>query len=1002
VAFTADTGWAGAARATLRRGLAAVLLLAAAPLAAQAPAAGHFALNERFEVLPDPEGRWTLADVQQAPLSEQFEPHPEPVFNAGFTRVVHWFRVALPAAAADGEWLLEFGYPLLDYVDLYLPQADGTFRKIETGDQRPFAERVLWHRNFVVPVHLESGVPRTLYVRVATQSTLQVPLQLWAPHAFLEKSQNEQYLLGVYYGIVLVMMLYNLFVYLWVRDISYFWYILYIAMIAALQASLNGLGAQYVFDASPYWTNLSLPLSLAGSVLFATLFTHAFLDTPRSVPLWNRVLWILFGFSLLCTIGIFFVPYAISIQVTSLLATAMTLVFFATALTALVRGVRAARFFLLAWGVFLLAIQARALLGFGLVPSNFFTLYSPQIGSALEVTLLTLALADRIALARLDKERLLRESAVAQAATAAKSEFLARMSHEIRTPINAVTGFTDLALRSASEVQRLDYLRQIRSASRALLTIINDILDMSRVEAGKLALSPQDFRLQPLLDSVREMFSPQAADKAVQLTVAANSEVPPLLRGDPVRLEQVLVNLVANALKFTERGTVALRVALDAATPADAWLRFEVSDTGIGIDPGQQSRLFEPFSQADESITRRYGGTGLGLAICKQLVELMGGRIGVDSVPGTGSTFHFTVRLGRVAAITQDTQPEGAVLPHFPGARVLVAEDNALNQRLAREMLVDLGAQVTVAATGVEAVAAAARERFDAIFMDVQMPQMDGLEATRRIRALPQGADVPVIAMTAHALAGSREQCLVAGMNDFIGKPITARGIATTLARYLAASAGPGAAAGAAVLPESLPGIAVGKALRRLGGNVELMRSSLAEFRRDYGGMADRLGDALTAGDAKNATRIAHTLKGVASNLAMTDLEAAARAAEEELMQRAALAPGRLDQLRAALATVVASCARVPPVARAASAQAAAIDDAQIEEWLDELRRLAERNDFSAHALLQRCAGALSQRVGAATVQQLAQALAAYDFMAARRTLEDIARRPGPAAAPAA
>jgi len=934
--------------------------------------------------------------VQRPPVAQQFEPHPEPVFNAGYTRVVHWFRVALPAEAADGDWLLEFSYPLLDFVDVWLPQPDGTFRKIETGDQRPFIERLIQHRTFVLPLRLAAGAPRTLYARVATQSTLQVGLHLWSPQAFIEKSQPEQYLLGLFYGIMLVMLVYNLFAFLLVRDISYVYYILYIVVITILQAALNGLTTQYLVGASAYWSNHILPLSLAATILFATLFTHSFLDTPHNLPILNRVLWALFVFSVLCTIGIFFVPYAVSIRATSILTASMTVVFFATGVRALVVGVRAARFFMLAWATYLVAIQVRILLGFGLVPSNFFTLYSPQIGGALEVTLLALALADRITLERQEKERLGRERAVAQAATAAKSEFLARMSHEIRTPINAVTGFTDLALRSADEAQRLDYLRQIRTASRSLLTVINDILDMSRVEAGKLALSLQDFRLQPLLDDVREMFAAQAADKGVQLSVGASPEVPPALRGDPVRLEQVLVNLLANAVKFTDQGRVALRVALDAATPTEAWLRFEVEDTGIGISAGQQARLFEPFSQADESITRRYGGTGLGLAICRQLVELMGGRIGVDSEPGRGSTFHFTVRLGRVAAMVQDTQPEGATLPRFPGARVLVVEDNALNQRLAKELLVDFGAQVTLAATGVEAVAAAARERFDAILMDVQMPQMDGLEATRRIRALPQGRDVPVIAMTAHALAGSREQCLAAGMNDFIGKPITARGIAGTLVRYLASAAQPGGTdGGAEALPETLPGIAVGKALRRLGGNVELVRGSLLEFRRDYAGMAEQLGQALAAGDVKIATRLAHTLKGVASNLAMAELEQAARAAEEELMQRAALAPGRLDQLHSALATVTASCALLQP-APAPAPEEAPLGAAQLDAALAELRRLVERNDFSAQALLQSCAGALGERAGAVPVQQLAQALATFDFAGARGVLEQIARRAAP------
>ena len=972
----------------------ALLALAGAPAADAS--AGDFALTQGVEVLRDPEGRFSFDQVLAGEVAAQFQPHGQPVFNAGYTRVVHWFRIPLPAEAAPGEWLLEVGYPLLDYVDIWVPEPDG-WRHLQTGDQRPFAARVLHHRNFVVPVVLAPSLPRTAYLRVDTQSTLQVPLHLWSPLRFIEKSQPEQYALGVFYGIMIVMLAYNLFAWLLVRDASYIYYIAYIAVITLLQAALNGLTTQYLFGESAYWGNLVLPLSLGATVLFASLFTHAFLDTPHNLPIMNRVLWGLFGLALVLTVAIFFVPYAVSIKATSILAGSMTLVFFATGVRALVVGVRAARFFMLAWAVYLLSIQLRIALGFGWVPSNFLTLYSPQIGGALEVTLLALALADRITLERQEKERLARERAVAQAATQAKSEFLARMSHEIRTPINAVTGFTDLALRAGDESARIDYLRQIRSASRSLLTIINDILDMSRVEAGKLALSVQDFQLRPLVASVRELFGPQAAEKGIELAFTVGDEVPSVVRGDPVRLEQVLVNLAANALKFTGRGRVSLAVTLEAATPEDAVVRFAVADTGMGIAPEQRARLFEPFSQGDESITRRFGGTGLGLAICKQLVELMGGQIAVDSEEGKGSTFHFTVRLGRVASTARDTQPESEPALQFPGARVLIVEDNALNQRLAKELLAQLGASVALAANGVEAVAAAALEKFDAILMDVQMPEMDGLEATRRIRAQPGGAAVPILAMTAHALAGSREQCLAAGMTDFIGKPITVRGVTGALARYLPGTAAATPARGGQALPDVLPGISVGLAVQRLGGNVELVRTSLLEFRRDYAGMGAALERALAGGDVAQAQRLAHTLKGVAANLAMPALEAAARAAEQDLAQRQAPAPPALEALQAALATVAASCATLAP---APSPERPRLDGAQLDAALAELRRLVERNDFAAQPLLQRCEPSLREAAGPAPVQALAEALATFDFARARAALDELLRHRAATAVP--
>ena len=379
----------------------------------------------------------------------------------------------------------------------------------------------------------------------------------------------------------------------------------------------------------------------------------------------------------------------------------------------------------------------------------------------------------------------------AEAANRAKSIFLANMSHELRTPMNGIMGMTDLALRSATDPKQVSQLTKSMGAAQHLLAVINDILDLSKIEADRMTLEEVNFSLTQVIADTLQMQEAPARTKGLQLSWEIEPSLPDQLRGDALRLRQMLLNYTGNAIKFSDRGRITVRAQALKVDALSVLMRIEVSDQGVGISPEQQARLFHPFTQADDSATRKYGGTGLGLIITRRIALLMGGDAGVTSEEGTGSTFWFTACLHR----GENVAPTGTGLPdepanvtlarQFRGARVLLAEDEPVNREIAIFLLEDAGLTVDVANNGSEALDLVRREKYALILMDVQMPVMNGLDATRAIRQLPGMAATPILAMTANAFDTDRETCLAAGMNDHIGKPMTADQLCTTVLRWL-------------------------------------------------------------------------------------------------------------------------------------------------------------------------------------------------------------------------
>ncbi|NTV94620.1 MAG: response regulator [Thiobacillus sp.] len=385
----------------------------------------------------------------------------------------------------------------------------------------------------------------------------------------------------------------------------------------------------------------------------------------------------------------------------------------------------------------------------------------------------------------------------AESANRAKSTFLANMSHELRTPLNGIIGMTGLALRRAQDDKLADQLGKVDQASRHLLQVINDILDISKIEADRLTLEATRFTLADTIANIRNIFSHKAKEKGLNLLVKMPAGLPTrTLVGDPLRLGQILINLYGNAIKFTHQGSITLRADIVEERGDSLLMRFEVTDTGIGVSAEDHKRLFTAFEQADSSMTRKYGGSGLGLAICKRLVHLMGGEIGLQSKPDQGSTFWFTVWLGKAASV-QEPLPEppagetaeSRLQRRFPGARILLAEDDPINQAVAREILAQAGLDVDLADDGDQALERARLAPYDLILMDMQMPGLNGMEATQAIRAGSTNTATPILAMTANAFDEDRRACLDAGMNEHIAKPIDPDALYTALLTWLERSA---------------------------------------------------------------------------------------------------------------------------------------------------------------------------------------------------------------------
>ncbi len=746
-------------------------------------------VGKSITYLADISGDLRLEDVLSDEHQQKFLPSSKKALNFGFTDTTYWIKIDIvfdSQLTQSTDWIMEIAYPLLDDIAFYRQEIQG-YKKYVAGDTIPFSERAIEYPNPVFHITNKPGKSVTHYLRVNSSSSLQIPITIWSSDSFAENTGKKLLVLGAFYGIMFVMILYNFFIFTSIRNDAYLYYILYISSFTLFLASFNGLSFQYLWPDSPRWGNIAVPFFISVSGFGATQFTRRFLNTPHTTPFLDKILLGILLLSLTSIIASFTVSYQIAIRIAVLVALSFGITVLITGTACLIKGLRIARFFLLAWVTLLFGIITHALLSLGLIPTNTLTLHADQMGSVIEVVLLSFALADRINSFRIEKEVFQREAmSVLKRNNKVKDEFLATISHELRTPMNGIMNAMQL-IRHTQLDEEQDGLVHIASQSSGnMLTLIDNILGFTEAQAGSLHLKEDPFIIRELIKDIDNRFQSTCTDKGITFKTNITPEVPNCLVGDDEKLQKLLGYFLDNSVKFTESGSIELNISIKEGTGTEEyqWVQFDVIDTGIGIKEEDKQNIFEVFQQADGSFSRRYGGLGIGLSIAKQVNTLMEGAINFESQIGKGTHVTLTIPMLEGNTLPLPTTINTNIIPE--DIRILIVEDNQTNQIILKKIVEAQGYQTKIAENGQAALDIIDEFAPHVVLMDCQMPIMDGFTATQKIRQLEKPiCDIPIIAVTANVMAGDKQRCLEAGMDDYLKKPTNKDILKTRIKQWL-------------------------------------------------------------------------------------------------------------------------------------------------------------------------------------------------------------------------
>ncbi|MFD1926643.1 ATP-binding protein [Sporosarcina siberiensis] len=739
-------------------------------------------------MLNDSKKPLTIEDVVSEKYSEQFVLAENVVQSPGFSQTSTWLRIDVENQSNQRDWLLEVAYHLIYKIVLYSEDESGLHEVYHTGSDFPFNQREIMHRNFVFNLEIDHNQSKRFYLLVHSGGDLHPPITIWSGQSFIEKTQVEFILLGLFYGMTSVMVLYNLFLYFSLRIKSYLYYVFVITFTIMANLQKNGLGFQYLWPNSPVWNTMANPIFVSLTCIFILLFAKNFLDTNQYFPKFKIL------FNILIPLNVLIVPIllisnhiALNIMVISTTCTFITVL--TTAFICLKAGARQARFFIIGWFFYLIGILITILATATVLPFNAFTEFAGQNATGIEVVLLSLALADKINIMRLEKETAERETKMSQAlvlkslekADEHKDEFLAITSHELRTPLYGMIGIAE-SLRDgvAGDLsnEMSNQLSMIIASGNRLTYLVNDILDYSNLKHKSLHIHLKSVYLVRIVDVVFTICSPLANNKFVKLINKVDDTLPPVL-ADINRLQQILYNIVGNAIKYSDHGEVVI-----SAEKLNDRIKIIISDTGVGIPADQLEEIFEPFQQIDPSISRSVSGSGIGLSITKHLVELHGGQIEVASKVGIGSTFSFTLPFQKdelhvqEEAIASEAYFDEEPAPFTPSLQVmqkeitiLVVDDEPINLQVLVNQLSLEGYRVITATDGEQVLRIVEDQTIDLLILDIMMPKMSGYEVCQQLRETYTLMELPILMLTAKSQIRDKITSFEIGANDYLSKP---------------------------------------------------------------------------------------------------------------------------------------------------------------------------------------------------------------------------------------